>query len=443
MNVNLNILIVDDQAVFSDTLKESLSTLGYKVYQAFTGETALDILHDQKMNVVFLDVFLPDINGFDLINKIRKEWIKCEIIIMTAYSQSDFIKRSIRQGSYFLPKPFKIEDLSNILTKIERNVHPVKKVNINQEKEINSTYLKSKSKLIDNSLKLALKYANSDLPVLIKGEKGTGREKIANYIHMTSKRKNNNFTIFNCDSLPAHLVQLHLFGYEKNAFKGALRRKYGLIEVIDNGTLFLEDYDALPINIQTKLLKFIETGSFRRLGGIDNINSNVRIITSTTLQDHNDDKNKLNKELFSKLNTLSIEMPPLRKRKSDISLLINDFLIINNINPDDFTIDSSVNKILNNYDWPKNIFELEALTKQAILLTNGNGMYIENIPINIATFDGGTVKKNYSLDDIDKQHIQNVLLKAKGNKAKAARILGVDRKTLYRKIEKLGIMEDE
>ena len=443
MNESINILIVDDQAVFSDTLKESLSTLGYKVYQAFTGETALDILHDQKMNVVFLDVFLPDINGFDLINKIRKEWDKCEIIIMTAYSQSDFIKRSIRHGSYFLPKPFKIEDLSNILMKIEKSVHPVKKLNINHEKEISSTYLKSKSKSIDNALKLALKYSHSDLPILIKGEKGTGREKIANYIHTLSKRKNNNFTIFNCCSLPANLIPLHLFGYEKSAFKGALRRKYGIIEIVDNGTLFLNDYQFLPLNIQTKLLKFIETGSFRRLGGIDDIKSNIRIIASTALQDQNSEKIQLSKELFSKFNTLNIEMPPLRKRKTDINLLINDFLIINNIEPNDFEVDSSVSEILNNYNWPGNIFELEDLIKQAILLTNGKGMYIENIPINIATFDGGTVKKNYSLDDIDKQHIHNVLLKAKGNKAKAARILGVDRKTLYRKIEKLGIMEDD
>ncbi len=443
MNESINILIVDDQIVFSDTLKESLSTLGYKVYQAFTGETALDILHDQKMNVVFLDVFLPDINGFDLINKIRKEWDKCEIIIMTAYSQSDFIKRSIRHGSYFLPKPFKIEDLSNILTKIEKSVHPVKKMNISHGNEINSTYLKSKSKSIENALKSALKFAHSDLPILIKGEKGTGRERIANYIHTLSKRKNNNFTIFNCCSLPANLIPLHLFGYEKNAFKGALRRKYGIIEIVDNGTLFLNDYQSLPLNIQTKLLKFIETGSFRRLGGIDDINSNVRIIASTALQDQNSEKRQLSKELFSKLNTLNIDMPPLRKRKEDINLLINDFLIINNIEPNDFEIDASVNKVLNNYNWPGNVFELEDLTKQAILLTNGKGMYIENIPINIATFDGGTVKKNYSLDDIDKQHIHNVLLKAKGNKAKAARILGVDRKTLYRKIEKLRIMEDD
>ncbi|MCK4524268.1 sigma 54-interacting transcriptional regulator, partial [candidate division WOR-3 bacterium] len=206
---------------------------------------------------------------------------------------------------------------------------------------------------------------------------------------------------------------------------------------------FLNDYQFLPLNIQTKLLKFIETGSFRRLGGIDDIKSNIRIIASTTLQDQNSEKIQLSKELFSKFNTLNIEMPPLRKRKTDINLLINDFLIINNIEPNDFEVDPSVSKILNNYNWPGNIFELEDLIKQAILLTNGKGMYIENIPINIATFDGGTVKKNYSLDDIDKQHIHNVLLKAKGNKAKAARILGVDRKTLYRKIEKLGIMEDD
>ncbi len=437
MGDNLKILITDDQAVFSDTLKESLLMLGYTVFQAFTGETAIDIMHEHKIDVIFLDVFLPDVNGFDLIKKIQTEREKCEIIIMTSYAKSDFIKRSLRSGSYFLPKPFKIEDLTSILKKIEKQMKPEGKKGTEKAYIQKDVYLRSKSSIINNALKQADKYAQSDTTVLISGEKGTGRQKLARYIHSNSLRKRNNFIIFKCNNLPSALLQFHIFGYEKNAFKGANKRKYGLIEIADNSTLYFEDYNLLPLNVQTEIMNFIENKSFRRIGSSEQISANVRIMASIR-----EDAEKAQPDdlpVYKSLSQSIINLPPLKKRMEDMEILIEGILAEYNISYKDFLIDASVLNIMKKYNWPGNIFELEDIISDSLHLTSGKGMFIGNIPVHIITFEGGSVKKDFTLNDIEKQHILNILIKSEGNKAKASRLLGIDRKTLYRKIQKFNL----
>ncbi|MDY6787348.1 MAG: sigma-54 dependent transcriptional regulator [candidate division WOR-3 bacterium] len=443
MDKKLNVLVVDDQVVFSDTLKESLQSLGYNVEQAFTGETALDIIHERRINLIFLDVFLPDISGFDLIKKIQSEIPGVEIIIMTAYSQSDFVKRSVEHGSYFLPKPFRIEDLTTILNKIESKAFPLKEPDTGlSPSESMHFHLESTVKAVSNAIELADKYSDSSFPVLIHGEQGTGRQTIAEYIHNNSKRNSNNFITVNSDDLPDDIIEFHLFGYEKNAFKGAIKRKIGIIESAEGGTLFIEDFNKLPCRVQQELLRIIESKHLRRIGGGDEIGFDVRFIVSTTLSlaDAKDNEN-CNLALFNKLNTLSLDMPPLRRRKKDIMDLITGILQKFNIDIDDFHIDSSAESIIKKYNWPGNIFELEDIVTRLILMSNGEGIFVDNLPIKLIAYEGGQIKKDYTLKDIERRHILNTLIKVDGNKAKAARILGIDRKTLYRKIEKYELNE--
>lgn len=437
MKESFDILIVDGQAVFSDTLKESLASLGYSVNQAFSAETALDIMHGKQISIVFIDVFLPDMNGFDFIRKIKSQQPQLPIIIMSAHAQSDYIKRSIEQGAQFLSKPFKMEDLTNIINRIEQNILQKSTDRIQTEQTDVDIYLKSKNKLVNKAIAQAMQYADNDKSLLIKAMDGTGRQKLAYHVHRHSIRRNNPFVIFNCSALPGELTGFHIFGYEKNAFKGAGKTKLGLIDIADKGTLFLEDAHVLPEDIQQHIVQFIQSGSFSRAGADVSVKSNVRIICSTS-----SNAVKTHPLPFHMSDNI-INLPPLKRRIEDLDMLIENLLNKHNIAFSDFYIDSSVMNMLRKYPWPGNIFELEDLLIDSILLTRGKGMFIENLPVHIATFEGGTVKKDFSLNDIEKQHILNILIKVKGNKARAARILGVDRKTLYRKISKYGLKEYE
>lgn len=436
MKERFDILIVDGQAVFSDTLRESLLSFGYTVNQAFSGETALDIMHSKHIGIVFIDVFLPDMNGFALINKIRAEQPDTPIIIMSSHTQSDYIKRSIESGTHFLPKPFKMEDLTNVISQLEKK-SGITDRGVNDEEIMPDIYLQSKNKQVKQALSKAAQFAANKQPLLIRGKRGTGRQKLAYYVHQLSERKHNPFIIFNCNALPAELIRFHIFGYEKNAFKGANKRKLALIEIADNGTLFFEDVHVLPLDIQSDILSLIKSGVFRRHGADTDIKCNVRIIYSSSA----DSKDK--SPLISHIGSNIIPLPQLKRRMDDLNILIENILDKHNILFSDFYIDKSVMNMLKKYPWPGNIFELEDLIIDSILLTRGKGLFIENLPVHIATFEGGTVKKDYTLNDIEKQHILNTLIKVKGNKARAARLLGIDRKTLYRKITKYGLKEYE
>ena len=444
MSRNINVLIIDDEPNFSETLKETLSIFNYKIYQAYTGARAVEILKDTNIDICFLDIHLPDINGFNLIDKI-KEWSpQCEIIIMTAYGELDYSKFALKTGSYFLPKPFKIEDLSNILMKMEKGINIVDVYDKLKDSIKEDTTIITRSKKVKKMLEIADKYALSELSVLLIGNTGTGKDTLAKHIHLKSKRRNEIFIMQNCASLPETLIESELFGYEKGAFTGAMNRKFGLFEVANKGTIFLNEIADLPLESQAKILHIIENKSFRHLGGVSDISVDTRIIAATNKNLHNMiSEGKIREDLYYRLETLKIELPDLKDRIEDISLLIDALLKKRNINSDDFHIDASVMNLFEQYNWPGNIRELENILERAIILNKGKGIYFDNLPINIINFEEGKIKKSFSLDDIEIEHIKKILSKVKGNKAKAARILGIDRKTLYRKLEKYNIISEE
>ncbi|HAV93121.1 TPA: hypothetical protein DCW38_08085 [candidate division WOR-3 bacterium] len=443
MSRKINVLIIDDEPTFSETLKEALTAFSYSIYQAYTGDRAIEILKETNIDICFLDIHLPDINGFTLIDKI-KEWSpQSEIIIMTAYGEVDYSKTALKTGAYFLPKPFKIGDLSNVLMKMEKTI------NITDVYEKLKPAIKEDSLITTNSKKMkkildvADKYASSELPILIIGATGTGKDTLAKYIHSKSSRKDEIFIMQNCASLPETLIESELFGYEKGAFTGAMNRKFGLFEVANKGTIFLNEIAELPLKSQAKILHIIENKSFRRLGGVTDISVDTRIIAATNKNLHEMIlEGKLREDLYYRLETLKIELPDLKERIDDIPLLIKAILKKRNVNSAEFHIDPSVMQLFLQYNWPGNIRELENILERAIILSDGKGIYIDNLPINIIRFEEGKIKKSFSLDDVEIEHIKKTLQKVRGNKAKAARILGIDRKTLYRKMDKYSIKDE-
>jgi len=442
MSRKINVLIVDDESTFSETLKEALSTFGYQILQAYTGAKAIEILREHNIDICFLDIHLPDYNGFSIVDKVKEFSPDSEIIIMTAYGEIDYPKNAIKSGSYFLPKPFKIDDLSNVLMKME------KKINISDIYEKTKPIIKEESKITTHSkrvkrlVEIADKYASSDLPILLIGNTGTGKDTFAKHIHSKSQRKDEIFIMQNCASLPETLLESELFGYEKGAFTGAMSRKYGLFEVANKGTIFLNEIAELPMKSQAKILHIIEDKKFRRLGGVADISVDTRIIAATNKNLHQMiSEGKLREDLYYRLETLKIELPDLKERIEDIPLLIDSLLKKRNISPSSFHIDPSVMHMFKQYNWPGNIRELENILERAIILTDGKGIYVDNLPANIIRFEEGKISKSYSLDDVEIEHIRQTLAKVKGNKAKAARILGIDRKTLYRKLEKFNISD--
>ncbi|MDD3803937.1 MAG: sigma-54 dependent transcriptional regulator [bacterium] len=440
MRKKINVLIIDNEPNFSDTLKEALSTFGYRIFQAFSVTKALAIIKEQDIDICFLDIHIADAKGFSVLDRIREHSPKTEIIAMTAYKDKDFKKTVVKTKDHFLPKPFRIEDLSSLLMKMEKTINVTEVYEKMKPVLIEESKITTHSKKVKKTIEIADKYASSDLPVLIIGKTGTGKDTFAKHIHSKSPRKDEIFIMQNCASLPETLIESELFGYEKGAFTGAMNRKYGLFEVANKGTIFLNEIAELPLKSQAKILHIIENKTFRRLGGVSDIKVDTRIIAATN-------KNlssliaegKFREDLYYRLETLKIEVPDLKERIEDIPLLMESLLKKRNINPEDFHVDSSVKHLFMNYNWPGNIRELENILERAIILTDGKGIYVDNLPINIIRFEEGKIKKSFSLDDIEIEHIKSTLIKVNGNKAKAARILGIDRKTLYRKLDKISV----
>ncbi len=426
MEKKLNILIIDDQIIFSDTLKESLQINDYNVSQAFTGESALEILYNNEIDMCFLDVYLPDINGFNLVEKIRKISPDCEIVVMTTYQEGSYIKKALKKDIYFLTKPFKISDLDNVLKKVEKKLHIHRIKTYKKTSKYNHPYLQFKGKKHQNIIPFLDSIAKSDLPILITGEPATGKHNIAKYIHYNSSRKNDVFITFNPHLLPEYYIEKDCFGHGNNR---------SILEIANNGTLYIPHFDDLNHTIQLRILEIMENNSVI----IDNkqIEIDIRFIVSAY------NTKNISEKVLHKIGNFNILIPPLRDRLDDFDIFIESILKHWGIDIKDFDIDKSAYKLLKKYNWPNNFIELENVIKKAVLLSDGKRLTIDTLPLEIINYEHGKIEKTPSLKDVERQYIMNILYRVKNNKAKAARLLGIDRKTLYRKMEKYNIQDTE
>ncbi len=443
----VNILVVDDEEPFRRLLKNELTRKGYSVSVAADGGEALRLMSSNAFDAILLDVIMPGMDGLSLMKTLKEDLSVPPIIVLTGKATVETAVEAMKNGAYdYLTKPYKLDELVIVVDRAcEYGRLSVKSKLLEQElvrKESPFELIGTSGQLTD-ILTLIRKVAPTDSPVFIQGESGTGKELVANTVWHYSKRKDTPFIALNCASLSENLIESEIFGHEKGAFTSAYQLKHGLVEVADKGTLFLDEIGEMPIGLQAKLLRFLDSGEFRRVGGNKALRVDVRLITAT-----NKDLPEMIKagtfreDLFYRLNVITVTIPPLRERKEDIPELARYFLnkysrklskVVK-----DFTAEAL--ELLAGYHWPGNVRELENVIERAVILCETQTLGAEDlaIPSAAAISELGT---NPSLEEMEKNYILRVLKEANGNQSKASQLLGIDRKTLYLKLKKYGISQ--
>ncbi len=384
------ILLVDDDKNTADGLKKILLQDGYDTGCTYTGNEALDLIEAEHFDIVITDMKLPDISGFSIIEKVKKENIDIAVVMITAFSSIQTAIDAMKKGADdYLTKPVNIEELELILKKILE-----RRLLILQNKELKQK-LKDKynfSGIIGNTPEIQLIFktiteiAPTAATVLIYGDTGTGKELIANAIHYSSDRKDKPFVALHCASLSEGVLESELFGHEKGAFTGAISQRRGRFELANGGSLFLDEVGEMNSHVQIKLLRVLETGKFERVGGEKTFESDVRIIAATNRDLEKEIKEgRFREDLYYRLNVINLKLPSLRERKGDIGLLIDNFLVkYSRKNKKDIKgITPQSAKLLDNYDWPGNIRELENTIERAVVMARNEYIEPSDLPSNI------------------------------------------------------------
>ncbi|MBI4848061.1 MAG: sigma-54-dependent Fis family transcriptional regulator [Nitrospirae bacterium] len=453
------ILVIDDEASIRGLLKDFLETKGFEVLTASDGETGLTVLKEDKFDLLLLDLMMPGMNGMDVLRNIASEKIDVTPIMITAHASVQTAVEAMKLGAFdYITKPFDLEDMFFTI-KRALDVSQLQEENIRLKKELKKKF--STHKIIGNSLpvqnviKFIDKIADTDSTVLITGESGTGKELVAKTIHYQSSRARNTFVPLNCAAIPKDILESELFGHEKGAFTGAVNTRIGRFELANNGTLFLDEIGELVPALQVKLLRVLQEKEFERVGGVKTIKVDVRIIAAT-----NRDLEKAVKEeafredLFYRLNVIPVHLPPLRRMKEDVPLLVEHFIaeLSRRKKKEPPVISPEVMRYLTDYRWPGNVRELENLLERLIILKEGDTIVPEDLPdrfhekrqaqrglAKMQSLSSEGVDLNMMLDEIENNLIIQALEMSKGIKSKAASLLGLNRTTLIEKMKKKSI----
>lgn len=432
--VKNNILIIDDELKLLKLLGMIISNEGYEVFQASTARSGINMLSAHKIDLVLCDVRLPDAFGVDLVKEIKTKYPHVEIILMTAYGNIPDGVQAMRNGAYdYIVKGDDNEKIiplvAKALEKVKDNVE-----NIQQEKvstKINFSTIIGKSQSFLYSKMLAEKVSRTETAVLLTGETGTGKEVFANAIHQESSRNKGNFMAINCSAFGKDVLESELFGHKKGAFTGAVSDKKGLIEEAQNGTLFLDEIGEMPMELQSKMLRVLESGEFIKMGDTKISHSNFRLIAATNRDLKEESRlGNFQEDLYFRLNVFEIHLPPLRERKEDIRELAMFYIdqFSKNMNLKNVLINEDFYKKLENNSWKGNIRELKNTLERSLILMENNELSAQNVPDS----EGGN---SFAMSSVEKDHILKVLNYTKGNKAEAARLLDIGIATLYRKLE--------
>jgi len=435
----IKILVVDDEEPVRRLLKNELTRKGFIVDTAPDGVTALKALKKELFDVVLLDIVMPDVNGIEVMRKMEAGPKKPQIIVLTGQATVDTAVLAMKAGAYdYLSKPYKTDELVLLINRACSHANLERENKLLQQEMTRSrgqAEMVGRSKQFTEMLSLIKKSAPTDATVLIMGESGTGKELVANIIWRQSKRSKKPMIALNCASLSEHLLESELFGHEKGAFTSAFQMKNGLVEVADGGTLFLDEIGDMPQNLQAKLLRFLDSGEFRRVGGNRNLKVNVRLISATNKDlDRHISSGAFREDLFFRLNVVRLSLTPLRERPEDIPVLAEHFLSIYSKK-----MDKAVNKfspeamdLLSSYHWHGNVRELENIVERAVIISEGKTI----VPSDLAFLKppAQPESKGRRLEDMERLHITEVLKETGGNQKKASELLGIDRKTLYLKL---------
>ncbi|MBI3195035.1 MAG: sigma-54-dependent Fis family transcriptional regulator [Ignavibacteriae bacterium] len=438
-----NILIVDDEASLTTVLREELQSSGtYEVDLAFDGVEAINIIQKKLFDVVLLDFKMPRVDGKEVLKFVQENSPSSQTIMISNFADLQMAVEMTKLGAYdVLGKPYDINQLEQIIERaLERKKLSTENKLLQDElqRKAGTSEIIGSSKAMLDVLLYAKRVAESDSVVLILGPSGTGKELIANFIHKNSPRVHNPFVPVNCSSIPDSLLESELFGHEKGAFTNAYTAKPGLVEVANGGTLFLDEVGDISQTVQPKLLRFLENGTFRRVGGTNELQANVRVLSATNKNLQEEARaGRFREDLLYRLNVFTLRMPALKDHLADVPALVEFFLQKKSKSRQQKKISKDALDALLMYNWPGNVRELEHVIERAIILSSGD--VIEYHDLHLTDQQPEQQTKSFSLDDMEKEHIEKVLKIFKGNRAKVSEALGISQKTLYLKIKEYGI----
>jgi two-component system response regulator PilR (NtrC family) len=456
----MRILIVDDEEVLQDVLRSLLRHEGYETVSARSGEEALTILRQGDIDLVLLDLMLPGMSGQEVLQQIRKEDPSQVVVMITAYSSVEGAISAMREGAFhYIPKPFKNEE---VLLTVQQGLEQrrLKKENRSLRDQLQQRFsfdnIIGKSKAMTKVFDLIRLAAPAKSNILVLGESGTGKELVAKSIHLNSRRANGPFVTVNSGSMPADLLESNLFGHERGAFTGAVTAKKGLFEVADGGSIFFDEIGNIPIDTQSKLLRVIQEKEFMRLGGVETLTSDVRIIAATNANlETRVEEGAFREDLFYRLNVITLVLPPMRQRPEDIPLLARHFLDkfcvenekkLESISPDAM-------ELLLDYHWPGNVRELENVIERAVVLSTGDTLDVDLLSPAVRSkrppvgFDEPLPPEGLPLKEAVANYERKLIVRAlqasKGVQKTAAELLNVKPTTLHEMMKRLAVTVDQ
>lgn len=439
----IELLLVDDEGDFRESACRYLKRLGFSVEEAEDGEEAINITTNKNFDVVILDIHMPGMNGISVLAELMKRNDPPKVIMLTGGGTIENAVESIKLGAYdFLTKPTKLDDLARLVSRAcqtqqlqkenEQLKEVIRRQNPSSEMIGDSSAMKEVFRLIE-------KTAASHKPVLIQGESGTGKELVARAIHRAGPLHDKPLVVVNCAALADQLLESELFGHEKGAFTGAVAAKPGLFEIADGGTLFIDEFGEMSGALQAKLLRVLEDGSMRRVGSVTERHVNVRVIAATNrdLEKEVREKN-FREDLFYRINVLGIQLPPLRDRIGDIPKLVTAFVGA------DWQIEDDVMCRLESYGWPGNVRQLQNAIERAKILAEDNLIELKNMPTAIVQIDAEPLASSVAggqvdLETLNRIHVLKTYEQNEKNKTRTARALGINRRSLYRLLDKYDI----
>jgi DNA-binding NtrC family response regulator len=444
----LNLLIVDDERAIREACREVAQSLGFNTFGADSAEHAYRLLESQGIDAVLLDLRLPRAGGMEALNQIKSRRPDAVIVVVTGYGTVQSAVQAMKNGAYdYVTKPFSLDELKQLLDRVANHLK------LKSENRILREKIKSKqgfgsiigrSPEMEKLYRIVAKAAHSTHPVLILGESGTGKELVARSIHFSGPFRDKPFIPVDCGSLVPTLIESELFGHTKGAFTGAQHAKDGLLSIAEGGTVFLDEVGELPTDLQAKLLRAIQEKEIRPVGSTKHISINVRILAATNRDlEEGVAQGTFRRDLYYRLNVLSLRIPSLRERRQDIPILAAHFLERQSrASGAERSLSDEALKVMLAYDWPGNVRELENCVERACAFTTGPVIHVGDLPPAIGQLQGADSPSNGSgankitpMSELERQTILNAIAQLNGDKLKAARMLGIGKTTLYRKLK--------
>jgi DNA-binding NtrC family response regulator len=450
---DISLLLVDDEEAIRKLVGKELVHAGYEVTTAGSLGEARDALRERVFHLALLDVRMADGNGLDLLAEIKEAAPATEVVMLTGRATVEEAIRAMKSGALdFLTKPFKLEELEAVLEKALQK-QTLERKHTALEHEVARIHPSDgfigENPAVRELLDLVGRVAETESTVLIRGESGVGKELIARAVHRRSRRSRQPFVVVDCASLHENLLQSELFGHEKGAYTGAIRLKHGLFEVADRGTLFLDEIGELTPQLQVKLLRVLETGIFRRVGGTADIRVDVRVIAATNRSlEMMMKEGGFREDLYYRLNVFSLQIPPLRERREDVPLLVAHFIRGSQMaQKRNVRVSEPAMEVLRRYPWPGNARELENVIERALILCDAGVIEPEHLPLGVrlepsfrSTQDDGRL---VTLEEVERRYVLRVVEECKGHRQKAASILGISERNLYRKLKEFEATKPE